>query len=82
MHLTLSYSDGRILEAVVLSASADRMRISIPDYEDVMELRMEHDTWILETGERVEIESIILAGGSGTHVPEVRPLTRQASSWA
>ena len=82
MHLTLSYSDGRILEAVVLSASADRMRISIPDYEDVVELRMDQDNWILESGEPVEIESIILAGAPGTLVPEVRPLTHKASSWA
>ena len=82
MHLTLSYSDGRIVEAVVLSATADRMRISIPDYDDAVDLRMEQDTWILESGERVEIEAIVRTGAPAAFVPEVRPLTHKASSWA
>jgi hypothetical protein len=81
MHLMFSYADGRIVDAVVLSASVDRMRLSIPGCEDVLELRSEKDFWILESGERVEIESI-LANESGTFVTEARPLTLRASSWS
>jgi hypothetical protein len=81
MHLMFSYADGRIVDAVVLSASVDRMRLSIPGCEDVLELRSEKDFWILESGERVEIESI-LANESGTFVTGARPLTLRASSWS
>jgi hypothetical protein len=72
-----SYADGRIIDAVVLSASVDRMRLSIPGCEDVLELRSVQDFWVLESGERVEIESI-LANELGTIFPGVRPLTRTA----
>jgi hypothetical protein len=77
MQLMFSYADGKIVEGVVLSASVDRMRISVPDYEDVLELRSEQNLWILESGERVEIESV-LATDSSTIFPGVRPLTRSA----
>lgn len=78
MYLLLSFADGKIIEAVVLSASVDRMRISIPGCEDVLELRNEQDFWILESGERVEIESIVSANESSAILPEVRPLARSA----
>ena len=82
MYLMLSYADGKIVEAVVLSANGDRMRISIPNYEDVLELRNEQDGWILENGERVEIESVILANESSAIFQNARPLTLRAAAQA
>ena len=78
MHLTFSYSDGRRVEGVVLSVSADRMRVSVPGAGDAVELRIEQDSWISETGEPVEIESIVWASESA-RCQELRPLTRTAS---
>ncbi len=82
MHLMLSYEDGKIVEAVVLSANGDRMRISIPNYEDTVELRSEQDGWMLESGERVEIECIVVANESSAVFPEARPLTFRAAAQA
>lgn len=79
MYLTIRYSDGRFGEAVVLSASADRMRISVPDYDDVMELRKNQDFWISEAGEAVQIESIVLTTAGDTLFREMHPLTLSAS---
>jgi len=61
MHLIIAYHDGRRAEAMVLAASTERLRISIPGCDDAMELRVEGDGWITENGERVEIESMIRA---------------------
>ena len=79
MHLTISYSDGRLVEAVVLAAGPDRMRISTPESEDTIELRMEQAAWISENGERVEIESMVLGGELSTLFPELCPAVRTAS---
>jgi len=76
MHLTISYVDGRRIDAILLAASPERMRISIPDGDDAVELRMEDGVWIAETGELVEIESMIL----DSRCSDIRPVARSAAS--
>ena len=82
MHLTISFSDGRRVDAVVLAVSADRMRISIPGIDDATELRATQGAWFTETGEPVEIESIILLADGRSLFPEIRPAVRGAAGVA
>lgn len=79
MHLTISFSDGRRAEAVVLAVSADRMRISIPGSDDATELRATQGAWFTETGEPVEIESMILLSDGSSVFPEISPGVRGAA---
>ena len=71
MLLMISYQDGRLVEAIVLAAGMDRMRVSIPDIEDAVELRNIGDGWISERGERVEIEAIIAGADLSSPLREI-----------
>ncbi|HLK51602.1 MAG TPA: hypothetical protein VKT49_25855 [Bryobacteraceae bacterium] len=79
MHLIIAYHDGRREEAIVLSASRDRLRISIPGGDDTIELSMDRDAWITETGERVEIESLIRTEEWRTELPTTEVFVRGAA---
>ncbi len=59
MQLILSYSDGRRTDAAVLAVSAERMRISIPDCDDIIELKADRGGWVAEDGTKVEIEAMV-----------------------
>jgi hypothetical protein len=80
MHLTISYFDGRRVEAIVLAVSADRMRISIPGCDDATELRMAGDFWISEAGEVIEIESMVVGADFSTFAADVRRVARSSAS--
>ncbi len=79
MHLILSYSDGRLAEAIVLAVSADRMRVCIPGSDDTIELSAAHGRWMSETGELVEIESMVADSDLEELFAEVRPLAKAAA---
>lgn len=79
MHLTISFSDGRRADAVVLAVSADRMRISLPGSDDATELRAAHGAWFTETGEPVDIDSIVLLSDGSSLFPEISPAVRGAA---
>lgn len=59
MHLTMTYFDGRRVEGVVLAVSAERIRVSIPEQEDAMELTLHQGVWMTEDQEPVEIEALV-----------------------
>ena len=65
MQLVFSFSDGRRTEAVLLAASTDRMRVAIPGQEDAVELRRAEGHWKTESGEHIELESIIADANLG-----------------
>jgi len=65
--MILSYPTGPV-EAVLLATGRDRLRLAVPRLNDTVELRLEEGRWISETGETVEIESVMWDGG--TAVPE------------
>ena len=79
MHLIIAYHDGRRTEAILLSASRERLRISIPGSSDAIELSMDRDAWVTETGECVEIESMIRAEQWRTVLPKTEVFVRGAA---
>ena len=70
MHLIISYETGRRMEALVMSATRDCMRVIVPRRNETLELRQVNGSWIAENGERVEIEAIVTDGRMA------RPLSR------
>jgi hypothetical protein len=65
MHLTLFYPGSRRIDAVVLAANHDRMRIVIPNRRDTVELRLAGSQWTSEEGEFVEIGAILACDWTG-----------------
>jgi hypothetical protein len=65
MQLTLLYPGSRRIDAVVLAANHDRMRIVIPNRRDTVELRLTGNRWTSEEGESVEIEAVVACDWTG-----------------
>ena len=80
MHLTIRHFDGRLVESILLAVSADRMRITIPDSEDTIELALRQGVWIAETGEPVEIESMVSAADLSAIFTGIIPTARFAAA--
>lgn len=74
MYLMISYQGGRRVEAVVLAAGVDRMRIGIPDGDDAVELRNSGDGWIADSGERVQIEAMLAERDVSSLMREIGPM--------
>ena len=59
MHIILRYPTRRRVEAVLLSATADRMRVVVRNQNDALELHRTGDQWVSDRGSAVEIESLV-----------------------
>ncbi len=59
MYTLLTYETGRRTEALVMSATQDRLRVIVPNRNETLELRLQNGVWVAENGERVEIDAII-----------------------
>jgi hypothetical protein len=59
MHIILRYPTRRRVEAILLSATTDRMRIVIKNQDDAIELRLVGSQWVSDRGSAVEIDSIM-----------------------
>ena len=59
MYTLMSYETGKRTEALVMSATQDKMRVIVPQRNETLELRQRDGFWVAENGERVEIEAII-----------------------
>jgi hypothetical protein len=77
MHIIISYPTGLRVEGVLLSASHDRMRIILPREKETLELRLAAGCWESETGEAVEVESIL----SAARIAAPAPLTFAAGHY-
>jgi len=75
MHTVLILSGGRSVEALILAASADRMRVAIPGRSDTMEFRLVDGGWTSDRGLRAEIGALVVPEGMG----EARFLPRTQS---
>jgi hypothetical protein len=77
MLITIRYQTGIRVEAVVLAANRERMRVAIDSESDTMELHVVDAGWHTEDGAEIEIEALIPI--AGTNVSEfcatVYPLT-------
>ena len=77
MLMTIRYQTGLRAEAVVLTASRERMRVAIDSQPDTTDLQQVDACWHTEDGTEIEIEALISM--TGTDVPgfwgAVYPLT-------
>jgi len=62
MLVTLLYPSGIRVDAIVLAASLDCMRVVVNDCADTIELRWKNKRWMTERGDTVEFESMIVDG--------------------
>ena len=69
MHIIISYPTGLRIEGVLLSASHDRMRVIVPHDKETLELRLVAGCWETETGEAIEVESILSAARIAAPAP-------------
>jgi hypothetical protein len=63
MRMTIRYEGGMRVEAVLLAANRERMRVAIPFERDTTELNRVDACWLTEDSEQVEIESLIPIDG-------------------
>ncbi|GEM_PF-2640157 len=81
MYMILRFATGRV-EAVLLQATRERMKVIVKDQDDTLELSLIGSQWQSETGSPVEIESIV--SGDPTGYPaiwaESTPLAARAVS--
>ena len=59
MYMILRYDTGRRVEAVLLSATRERIKVVIRDQDDTLELDRLGDRWMTDSGSEFEIESIL-----------------------
>jgi hypothetical protein len=60
MNIIIRQTDGQRLEGTLLAAGKYCLRVAVPGASDVTELRCEYGAWTLETGESVELESMVV----------------------
>ena len=58
MHMILHFPTGRV-DGLLLATGRERLRLAIPQFDDIVELHLAEGRWISDTGEDVEIESIL-----------------------
>jgi hypothetical protein len=59
MHIILRYPTRRRVEAILLSATTDRMRVVVKNQNDTLELRLVGSQWLSDRGSTVEVESLM-----------------------
>jgi hypothetical protein len=81
MYTVIVLPGGRQVDALLLSATADRLRVVIPGRGDAAEFKLIEGRWISENGGRVELGAIL--SESSTDVQRVlgnaRPRALSAS---
>jgi hypothetical protein len=59
MYTVIVYRGGRQVDALLLSASAERLRVVIPGRGDTAEFQLIEGRWTSEIGEQVELGAIL-----------------------
>lgn len=81
MYAVIVLPGGRQVDALLLSASRDRLRVAIPGRADTAEFQMREGRWVSESGGQVELGAIFadgvadverVLGNSGTRVLAAR----------
>ena len=60
MYTVLIFADGRQVDALLLSATPDRLRVAIPGRGDAVEFRMANGRWTSSRGVSVEIGALVV----------------------
>jgi hypothetical protein len=64
MRMTIRYQSGLRIEAVLLAASRERMRVAIASQRDTIQLHKVDACWYTERGAAIEIEALIPIAGT------------------
>ena len=75
MYTLIEYSNGITVEAVLLSAQRNRIRVSVADTQDALELTRIGSHWVAEDGRPVEfgfLMSTATAGATQTLEPPLK----------
>ena len=64
MRMMIRYHSGLRVEAILLAANSERMRVVIKAQRDAAELRRGDSGWLTEDGEAIEIEALIPISGT------------------
>src|ERR1035437_8152770 len=67
MRMTIRYQSGLRVEAVLLAANRERMRVAIASQRDTIELHKVDACWYTEQGAEIEIEALIPIAGLAPH---------------
>jgi hypothetical protein len=59
MYTVIVYRGGRQVDALLLSASPERLRVVIPGWGDTAEFQLIEGRWTSEIGEQVELGAIL-----------------------
>jgi len=62
MHLIIRYGNGRRADALLLTMTADHMRLVLHGRDETIEYHRVNDRWIGDDGTRVAIEAMLPAG--------------------
>ena len=66
MRMMIRYESGLRMEAVLLAANSERMRVAIETQCDTIELHRVDASWRTERGAAIEIEALIAIPGIGS----------------
>ena len=64
MLMTIRYQSGLRVEAVLLAANSERMRVAIDSQRDTIELHRVDACWYTEEGAEIELEALIPIAGT------------------
>jgi hypothetical protein len=80
MYTLIVLPGGRQVDALLLSASSDRMRMVIPGLADTAEFQLIEGRWTSETGGHVELEAILAGNPADVRrvLENARPRTLSA----
>ena len=75
MYTLVVFPGGRQVDAMLLSASADRLRVAMPGRADTAEFRLVDGRWTSESGGHVELGAILAedAGEAKRVLANARP---------
>jgi hypothetical protein len=75
MFTIIVFRGGRQIEALLLSASAERLRIVIPGARDTEDFQLIDGRWLSETGVHVELGAMVAqdSGAMGRVLANARP---------
>ena len=54
--MTIRYTDGRNLEAVLLSRTETTMRVALQNHDDIVALTLVNDVWVSDECEPVQVD--------------------------
>lgn len=77
MYLQIRYPNAKVVEAVVLDARVNHLRVALSGGNDTAELTRVGDQWFSETGEALEFDLVVF--GHSEVQPAPPPRVRAAS---